>query len=68
MVTNKRNIVTVTIGMCFLVVRNDFVNPRFCTSEASEHNLGNWILERREAATIKMMEPEEKARRCTKAV
>ena len=47
MVTNRSNIVTTTIGVCFLVASNDVVNPRFCTSEPSEHNLGNWRLEKR---------------------
>ena len=44
MSTNKGIIVTATIGMCFLVARNDVVNPCFCTSEPGENNFGNWIL------------------------
>ena len=68
MITNKRNIVTVKIVMCFLVARNDALNPHFCTSKPSEHNFGNWILEKREATTHEMVELEEKAQRRNKAV
>ena len=68
MITNKRNIVTATIGMWFLVARNDVVNPHFFTSEPSELNFGNCRLEKIEETTIEMMELEEKARRRNKAV
>ena len=56
MVTNKRNIVTATIGMWFLVAKNDTVNTRFYTSKPNDHNFGNGGLENREATTIEMVE------------
>ena len=68
MITNKRNIVTATIGVFFLVSRNDVVNPHFCTSESSERNFGNQKLEKREATNLEMAELEEKAWWHTKAV
>ena len=58
MVTNTCNIVTATIGIFFLVARNDVVNPRFCASEPSEHNFGNWILDKGEATNLEMVELE----------
>ena len=65
---NKRNIVTTTIGMCFLVAKYYVVNLSFCTSKPSDHNFINSGLEKIEATIIEMDKLEEKARRHTKAV
>ena len=62
MITNNRNIETAKIGMWFLVARNDVANPRFCTSEPSDHNLCNW------RTTLEVAELEEKAQQSTKEV
>ena len=44
MITNKRNIVTATIGMCFLVERYESVSPHLTASEPDEHTFGGWRL------------------------
>lgn len=42
MMPNKRNMLLETIGVLFLVTRDDVVHPRRCTSECNEHTFGMW--------------------------
>ena len=44
----KRNIVTETMSMMFLVVRDDVIYTRYCTSEMIEHHFGNCRGDKRE--------------------
>jgi hypothetical protein len=39
-IITKRNIVSATIIMCFLMLQSDVPNPRHAMSEPSEHNFG----------------------------
>ena len=42
MMANKRNILLETIGVLFLVTRDDVFHPRRNTSECNEHTFGMW--------------------------
>ena len=46
MITNRRNIVTETIGNIFMLARNDIPNPRLITSEPNEYTFGGWRTEK----------------------
>ena len=67
-VITKRNIVSTTIGMCFLMLRSDAPNPRHATSEPSEHTFGTIRSEKRELSTLEFIELCEKMDRKLKAV
>ena len=58
--TNKRNIVTATIGTCFLICREDVKHPRYVTTEPGEHNFGGWRTQKREATMLEMVELDGK--------
>ena len=42
MLANKRNMVLESVGVLFLVSRDDVVHMRRCTSECNEHTYGFW--------------------------
>jgi hypothetical protein len=67
-VVTKRNIVSATIGMCFLMLRSDVPNPRHATSEPSKHTFGTIRSEKREFTTLEFTELCEKMDRKLKAV
>lgn len=48
MMPNKRNMLLETIGILFLVTRDDVMHPRRNTSECNEHTFGMWRTIRRE--------------------
>jgi hypothetical protein len=67
-IITKRNIVSATIGMCFLMLRSDVPNPRHATSEPSEHVFGTIRSEKREFTTLEFVELCEKMDRKLKAM
>ena len=42
MLANMRNMVLETVGLLFLVARDDVLHPRRNTSECNEHTYGMW--------------------------
>ncbi len=42
MMTNKRNMLLETVGILFLIARDDVFHPRRNTSECNEHTFGMW--------------------------
>ena len=48
MMANKRNMLLESVGILFLVCRDDVHHPRRLTSECNEHTYGNWRMILRE--------------------
>lgn len=68
MLANKRNIVTETLSMVFLMARSDVQRPRYLTSEPAEHTFGGWRGKKREARMIECLEIEDQRCRKTDAI
>ena len=62
-VITKRNIVTSTIGLVFLIARSDVSHPRHTTSEPCEHVFGNARRYKREDTVQEFVDIVEKLER-----
>ena len=68
MIPNKQNIVTTTIGVCFLVGRYKVLSYSFTTSDTGYHTFGGWRSQKRKAISLEMVKIEEKSTRRTDLV
>lgn len=68
MLPSKRNSATEAIGFMFLFPRNDVENPRYCTTEPTEHTFGGWRVQRSEATIEETIYMEQKRERKNNAI
>ena len=68
MLTNRRNLITETIALCFAISRNDVLNARYLTTEPNEHTFGGWRSMRREATVKECIQLEDKRRNKMNAI
>jgi hypothetical protein len=68
MLPNKQNMLLESVGLVFLVPRNDVCKPRMLTDECNEHTFGGWRSSKREFNVDQVMLVEEKRRNQTKAI
>lgn len=62
-ITTKRNIVSETIAMIFLVLRSDVNKPRLLTSEPAEHDFGTTRTKKREFTACELASLSEVTQR-----
>ena len=60
MLPSKRNSATKAIGFMFLFPQKDVENPRYCTTEPTEHTFGGWRVQRSEATIEETIYMEQK--------
>ena len=65
---NRRNIVTETMGLIFIMVCDNIIKPCYCTSEPTEHTFVGWRGEKRAATVLECTEIEDKRSRNVNAI